>query len=156
MSILNKLISAFDYKIYKVDDCTINEVSFRKLLTEKQLSKMSRNEFRCYIKKYIYFKQNLDPAEIQLIKKVDRRIRNKETVRKLKMKTRNEFIILKMEYDHMFYVYEKMLNQNKQLIKQIENCDHINTNNEPIHVENIDKEKEDLMKLNYKYVDIEY
>ena len=147
MSILNKLNSAFDYKVYKVEECSINDVNCRKLLTEKQLSKMSRNEFRCYIKKYIMYKQNIDPMEIQLIKKIDRRIRNKETVRKLKMKTRNEFIVLKMEYEHLYYLYTKIMNQSKQYIKDIEAC------NCSIDVS---AEKEQLSKLQYKYVDIEY
>ena len=169
MSILNKLNSAFEYKVYKVDDSSVNEVNCRRLLTEKQLSKMSRNEFRCYIKKYMQHKPNLDSNEIQLIKKIDRRIRNKETVRKLKMKTRNEFIVLKMEYDHLFYLYEKTLNENKDLVKHIESCsqniqmDEINQNNQNDQINQINqmshdiqKEKEDLEKLNYKYVDIEY
>ena len=147
MSILNKIQTVFSYRIYRLSDNQITDIDYSKLLPEKALSKMSRNEFRCYIKHYVSHKRKIDVSETLLIKKVDRRIRNKETVRKLKMKTRNEFMALKREYEDMYEQYRKTLEANYSLLKTMEECQC---------TVDVEKYKELLAKCQYKFVDIDF
>lgn len=147
MSILSKIQTVFTYRVYRLSDNQITDIDYSKLLPEKTLSKMSRNEFRCYVKHYLTQKRKIDVSETMLIKKVDRRIRNKETVRKLKMKNRNEFMALRREYEEMYEQYRRMIEVNYALIKTVEECQ--------CQID-VKKYKEQLDKCQYKFVDIEY
>ena len=143
---MSKINSAFTYRIYKIDEEKIVDIDHTKLLPERILTKMSKNEFRCYLKEVKKKKIGLNQEDLQIIKKIDKRIRNKETVRKSKQRFKNDFNELKKEYDEMFEKYQNEIMNCKRLIECMKDCDCYN---------NINDLDDQINSLNYQYIDFE-
>ncbi|ELP85116.1 hypothetical protein EIN_080880 [Entamoeba invadens IP1] len=120
----SKVPSAFLFRLYNTTEEKIVDVDFNQLLPEKFLTKMSKTEFRCYLKALKGRGEPLCKSEIALIKKIDKRVRNKETVRKSKKRLRDEFLLEKKRYEEQYSKYSELLKNTKQLLKTVEECQH--------------------------------
>ena len=120
---MSKVTSAFTYRIYKIAEEEIVDIDHTQLLPERILTKMGKNEFRCYLKEIRKRRVGLNPEDVKIIKKIDKRIRNKETVRKSKQRFRADFDALKKEYEETFQKYREEIEKARKLIECMEECD---------------------------------
>ena len=143
---MSKIISAFTYRIYKIDEEKIVDIDETRLLPEKILTKMSKNEFRCYLKEIKKKRMGLNQEDITIIKKIDKRIRNKETVRKSKQRFKKDFFDLKKEYTELFKKYQEEVKKSQLFLDSIKQCQCCT---------NIDELQNQISSFNYKYINFE-
>ncbi|BFU24784.1 hypothetical protein KM1_004750 [Entamoeba histolytica HM-3:IMSS] len=144
---MTKIASAFNYKIYRLSDQKIIDVDYTRLLPEKILTKMSKIEFRCYLKEVKKREMPLSQQEILLIKKIDKRIRNKETVRKSKKRFKEDFVFEKEQYEILYHKYQEVKQKNLEIIKLLEQCGHSN--------DTVCQLKDQMNNLNHNFVQFE-
>ena len=143
---MSKDLSAFTFRIYKIDEERIVDIDCTKLLPERRLTKMSKNEFRCYLKEIKLKQLKLNQEDLKIIKKIDKKIRNKETVRKSKQRFKKDFFDLKKEYFEIFQKYQQEIEKSKNLIDLMKDCKCNSL---------IEDVKQQINTYNYQYIDFE-
>ncbi|EKE39605.1 hypothetical protein ENU1_121980 [Entamoeba nuttalli P19] len=108
---------------------------------------MSKIEFRCYLKEVKKREMPLSQQEILLIKKIDKRIRNKETVRKSKKRFKEDFVFEKEQYEILYHKYQEVKQKNLEIIKLLEQCGHSN--------DAVCQLKDQMNNLNHNFVQFE-
>ncbi|KAL7713313.1 BZIP domain-containing protein [Entamoeba marina] len=100
---------------------------------------MSKVEFKCYVKALKSRQEPLESYEISFLKRIDKRIRNKETVRKSKKRFKEDFVSEQKKFNDLLKQYRDTVQTTYELARILKD-DH----KEVIQIEKVLIEKKSV------------
>ncbi|KAL7713172.1 BZIP domain-containing protein [Entamoeba marina] len=97
-------------------------ITYDKLLSEEDLASMTVEEFEDYVNE-LKDRRTITKAEKATLNKIKRKLKNKESARKSRQKSKEAFLGLQEQLQELRKQYDEVLRINCQLIEIADGCD---------------------------------
>ncbi|EAL48014.1 bZIP transcription factor domain containing protein [Entamoeba histolytica HM-1:IMSS-B] len=97
-------------------------ITYEKLLSEEDLASMTVEEFEDYVNE-LKDRRTITKTEKATLNKIKRKLKNKESARKSRQKSKEAFVNLQQQLDELKKQYDDVLRINCQLIEIADGCE---------------------------------